>query len=250
MGSFYNFPISLATVTLRKKLFIHEGNSILGLANKVLGIFAEKIFLTFPLKNFPKKTILTGMPIRKEFFQKFEKSKLYKKYNFSNNKKTLLIIGGSQGAKFINNMILNHIEELRKFIQQIIHLTGYNEDNNNIKKYYDNNSIKSIVLKNSNKLIEFYSISDFIISRAGSSTLNELKLFSNNTLLIPYPHAKDNHQVLNAKLFVRENLFSEFFEENSINIEILKKFLSKKVNKKLSNIHYKKNDKIINLLTK
>ncbi len=186
----------------KMKIVLQEQNYVLGLTNKFLSVFADKICCGFPVeKKFnSKKYIFTGNPIREKFKLKTNKEQIYKKFGFDKQKFTLLIFGGSQGAKRLNDEIINILkvegEKLKNV--QVIHITGSN-DFVRMKNEYNDLKTKNVVLPYLSNMEEAYIISDLIISRAGAMTISELIYFKKPAILVPFPFATEFHQNWNAQ---------------------------------------------------
>ena len=192
-GGYASLPLGIYTIRRRKPLFIHEQNSIPSKTNRLLSKKAEEIFITFEYtRKYFKNAKKVGIPVRKELLQKIDKREAKEKLGLDPEKETLLILGGSQGALFLNKFAL----ELAKYTtMQIILISGM--------KHYD--SLKEFISERF-KILPFslnmnliYSATDFAISRAGAGTITELSLYGIPTLFIPYPYAADDHQYYNAK---------------------------------------------------
>ncbi len=192
-GGYTSLPLGFYTFRKRMPLFIHEQNSIPSKTNRLLSLKAKEIFVAFEhTKKYFKNAIKVGIPVREDILKKVDKKKAKEKLGLSPDKETLLILGGSQGALFLNRFAV----ELSKYTTfQIILISGM--------KHYD--SLKEFVNKRF-KILPFslqmnliYSASDFAISRAGAGTITELSLYGIPALFIPYPYAADDHQYFNAK---------------------------------------------------
>ena len=205
-GGATTVPVVLAAKVLGIPIFLLEQNTLPGRANRFLARFAKKIGVTFPqsLPYFPAdKTTVTGNPIRKAF----PTTPAYYQLVTETWPKApiLLVIGGSQGAGRLNELIG---EQTDYFINQpyaLIHILG----KSHFEKQYPGKEYKLIkdttgqvkvcLLPYFEKMDYLYSLATLVISRAGATTLAELNHFKKPAILIPYPYAKDNHQYWNAK---------------------------------------------------
>lgn len=190
-GGFVAVPVVIAAKMLGIKVIIHEADAEVGLANKISARFADKICITFPsTAGFDQsKTILTGMPVRKMFFEDFGAAQ-------HSNRLTFLVIGGSLGAESINKVLWNSLPRLLRHFN-IFHLTGKGKT-----------GIKTICEKLDNyKQIEYadaelprlYAQSSLIVSRAGASAVAEIAALNKPSLLIPLgTKASRGEQVMNA----------------------------------------------------
>ena len=179
---------------------IQEQNSFPGITNKLLAKSVDKIFVAYNEmgKFFPvDKIIFSGNPIRKKtIITKDKKTKALKYFDLSENKKTVLVVGGSQGAKAINESIDNKLYLFGNNNLQLIWQTG---------KYYFEKAKLSAGEKKNVKVTEFitkmdyaYACADIVISRAGAIAISELCAVGKPTVFVPLPTAAENHQYKNA----------------------------------------------------
>lgn len=202
-GGFVSIPTIVAAKILRIPFEIYELNVEPGKATNFLSKITDTIYICFKstAQYFPnKKCIYFDYPVR--FNQDdivTDTTNLLKKYNLEKNRKTFLILGGSQGSILLNevfkNMIQNNPDIISKI--QIIHQTG-NSDPFDYKKFYQEYKIPAVVFDYHNQLQDFYNLADFIICRAGAGTLFEIKFFKKNCLTIPHKTNQTNHQIQNV----------------------------------------------------
>lgn len=201
-GGYITVPVLFACYILKIKVFIHEGNAILGKANKLLYRISKKLMTHFVKleengdKNF--NYICVGMPVRKEIvdLNKFNYTKI------KNKTINILITGGSLGAEImafkIANTIIRFSPELKiklSIVQQV-----RRENFSELKKIYDKNNINAeleIFIKNMAKYLKW---ADLIICRCGAGTLAENLIVGKPAVMIPLANSADNHQLYNAKL--------------------------------------------------
>ena len=203
VGGYASGPALRAAQALKIPTVIQEQNSYPGKTNKWLSKKVKKICVAYDglERFFPKEKIVkTGNPVRAEiinFQPKLEEA--YSFFNVDKNKKTVLIIGGSQGARTINQAILAHIEDFKKLDCQLIWQTGelFHTANEAQLSVIKSQSIK--ILPFINRMDLAYSVADFIVSRAGALAIAELTLVAVPTILIPLPTAAEDHQTANAK---------------------------------------------------
>lgn len=198
-GGYASLLPVLAGYFLKIPIIIHESDIKIGLANKIASFFATKIAVSFPENYYPsipkEKLIFTGNPLRKEIF-KTPKEKALNFFNLSSQKKTLGIIGGSQGSRKINYTILEILPQLLKDFQ-VIHISGwldYEDLKNKIKKLPKNLLKNYRLLPYLEEIGLFYIISDFFISRAGANVIFEICQTQKPAIFIPLP----GHQEKNA----------------------------------------------------
>lgn len=199
-GGYASFPVMLAALVFKKKIILHEANSVLGKVNKIFLPKADYLTTGFSnifgvVKKFKDKIVYTGNPIREEIL--FES----KKKNFNTQGLTLLIIGGSQGAKIfgkiVPDMIVNLPQEIKSQIKIIQQVKA--EDVANLSARYAREGISYEIKSFFTDVGAKFKEADLVIARAGASTISELVAFGLPAIFIPYPHAADDHQYYNAK---------------------------------------------------
>jgi len=191
----------VAAYILGIPIVLIEQNVIPGRANLKMSRWADAILCHWESskKRFKKGEVaVTGVPIRSGII-KSEAAGGDNPFGLDFQKKTLLIMGGSQGAQAINKVMLQSIPKLQTLVPglQIIHLTGkhgYEE----VKKVYSGTGVKSYVSEFYNDIGAAYKLSDLVISRSGANTIAEITAVGIPAILIPYPYATDNHQYWNA----------------------------------------------------
>lgn len=187
-GGYVGLPVVIASKKAKVPAIIHESDTTLGLANKVSLRYAKKLITSHPTtKAKDKKTIYCGNPIREEIFNG-NADNVRKLIN--SNKKIILVIGGSLGAKAINELIINSLDNLTKDYY-IIHIIG--KGNTIIK--HDN----YLAMEYTNNIWDYYNAADIIISRAGASAVTEIMALRKKTIFIPLVHGSRGDQVDNAK---------------------------------------------------
>jgi UDP-N-acetylglucosamine--N-acetylmuramyl-(pentapeptide) pyrophosphoryl-undecaprenol N-acetylglucosamine transferase len=192
----------VAAYIARVPIVLIEQNVIPGRANLIMARWADAVLCHWEStkRKFKKacSVSVTGIPIRKDVIA--NESEIGKNpFGLTSQGKTLLVMGGSQGAQAINKVILQSIPKLKDLIPdlQIIHLTG-KEGYKEAKDVYDNLRISSFVSEFSNDIGIAYKLSDLVICRAGANTIAEISAVGIPAILIPYPYATDNHQYWNA----------------------------------------------------
>jgi UDP-N-acetylglucosamine--N-acetylmuramyl-(pentapeptide) pyrophosphoryl-undecaprenol N-acetylglucosamine transferase len=187
---------------------LQEQNSYAGITNKLLAKKASKICVAYSgmEKYFPAdKIVITGNPVRNIEMSLELRDKGFEYFNLEKNIPVVLIMGGSLGAKTINESILDKIEQLNNSKIQIIWQTG--------KYYYD--SVKEEVAEKTEKNIHIhdfisrmdlaYNVADIMISRAGAISISEICLTGQTAILVPSPNVAEDHQTKNALALVKEN---------------------------------------------
>ncbi len=189
-GGYVSFPVVLASVTRKIRSAILEQNSYPGKANKTLSKLCDFTFVNFEItKRFFKGAIVIGNPTRIKFKNFVRKIK---------EPFVIGVIGGSRGARSINNAMI----ELSSFDVnfKVMHQTG-DEDYERVKLAYKKNNKDWKVYRFIDDMENFYKSIDFIVCRAGASTLSEIACAALGSILVPYPYAIYNHQYFNAKVF-------------------------------------------------
>lgn len=229
VGGYASFPLVLAASLKKFPTLILEQNTVPGLANKILGKFVSAIAITYPetIDYFPgKKVYLTGTPIRKSIFYA-DRNKAFELFNLDVDKITVLVFGGSLGARKINKAVtesLPYLFEIKEKIQ-FIHQTG-DADYNWVSDEYKRLNFKGRVLPFIYEMAEAYSVADIIVSRAGASTVAEITALGKASILIPYPFAAYNHQELNARRLQSRGA-CEMILDRELNGELLAKKIKK-----------------------
>ncbi len=191
VGGFSAAATAFAAKILRIPLVIHEQNAALGSLNKLLKPYAT-VFISSYLEESPIK----AYPIKQIFF---ENARIRDKV------KTIIFLGGSQGAKAINTLALQIAPQLKERGIKIIHQAGQNNIDE-VQKAYDDLGIEAEVFGFTDKLADYMNEADFAIARSGASTLWELSATAVPTLYIPYPYAASDHQFHNAQFLVEKDL--------------------------------------------
>ena len=240
-GGYMSYPICFAGKILKADIFLFEPNSVLGRSNKYMLSIAKKIVCyNLNLKNLPKKFQNKIFPIepilRKEiyFLEKNTKS------NFENIKR-ILVLGGSQGAKFFDHNVMNLIIEISKFLKIEVHQQIFDEKSKfQIEEKYLNSNIIYTLFKFDHNLFEKINSFDLAITRSGASAISELVFFNIPFFAIPFPYAKDNHQYFNAR-FYEEKRCCWIINQHDFNIQDLSKKIINLFNQNLEYLEIKKN---------
>ncbi len=227
-GGYASFlPVFFASL-FRKKTVIHEQNVSFGLANRILANFVDKIAISFPrtgnycsgksLKIFSDKLKFTGNPLRQDLVR-IEKARARECLGLSEDKFTILVMGGSQGARNINTTFIKAVGLIKnKRDVQVIHLCG-ESDRRFLEIGYKDLEVKAGIFSFFNSMGYAYSAADIVVSRAGATTISEIAFFGLPAILIPYPYAR-GHQVENA-YYLRGNNAAVLIEEEYLNSGIL-----------------------------
>lgn len=223
-GAYVAGPVISAASTLGVKIILLEQNSYPGITNRLLEKKANQIHISYEdsKKYFrvTDKLNVTGNPIRPAL-NLTDRNEACIKMNLDPNKKVVLIIGGSGGAKSINNAIAGEIKSLTENNIQLIWQTG--------KFYYDQykkyNSEMAIVAAYIDDMSAAYSCSDLVIARAGATTIAEVSYLGLPVILIPSPNVAANHQFKNAESLKKSDA-AELVEDKNLNSELRNKIIS------------------------
>jgi UDP-N-acetylglucosamine--N-acetylmuramyl-(pentapeptide) pyrophosphoryl-undecaprenol N-acetylglucosamine transferase len=194
MGGFAAFPGGLMAKLLGKPLVIHEQNSIAGLTNKTLSLVANKVLAAFP-SAFGDKAELAGNPVRQEIT---ECPSPEQRYSARAGKLKLLVVGGSLGAQALNEVLPKALANLPKDTYEVVHQAG-EKHIDALQANYDAASRAAKTRAFINNMAEMYAWADVVICRAGALTIAELACVGVASVLVPFPHAVDDHQTYNAK---------------------------------------------------
>ena len=222
MGGYASFPICLAASILKIKLIIYENNLVIGKANKFLLPFAKKLIVSFKdLEGVPKKyqekISEIGNIIKEEIINHTRKI-----YSNSNDKISILVLGGSQAAKIFAEVLPNIFRECKnQGINIKIYQHCLQSQNVELKLFYEKHKIEHEVFNFNKNLIEYFLKVNLAITRAGSSMLAELTNANIPFIAVPLPSSADNHQLKNAE-FYESKKFSLLIEEKDLNLKLLK----------------------------
>ena len=199
VGGYVTGPVVLAARLLGVKTCIHEQNSIPGMANRMLGKIVDQVYISIPGSEdfFPRgKAVLTGNPVRAELLQEADRRK------DQGAAKTVLVLGGSQGAHRVNSLMVEAFAQNQSGDPvQIRHQTG-NSDEDWVRKSYAAAGVTAQVSSFISDMAAAYRDADLVVSRAGATTLAELAVLGRPAILIPFPYAADDHQTTNAAFLV------------------------------------------------
>jgi UDP-N-acetylglucosamine--N-acetylmuramyl-(pentapeptide) pyrophosphoryl-undecaprenol N-acetylglucosamine transferase len=204
MGGFTSAPPILAARQLGARTFLHESNTIPGKANRWLSRFVDQCFVGFPqagaqLRN--RNVVTTGTPVRPQF-QERDAATCRAALGLEANRPTVLVMGGSQGASGVNDLLMKALPTLTQQEPQLqfLHLTGP-ADAEKVRKAYAEKNLRAVVHAFFGEMELALGAATVAVSRSGASSLAELAAVRVPSLLIPFPAATDNHQFYNAKAF-------------------------------------------------
>lgn len=208
MGSFAAVPACLA-LPRRTPLVLHEGNALMGKTNRFFMRKARAVGLSLPLADERQlrgaRAAMCGMPLREALVEvatgkAAAPADYLQQLGLQAGRRTVLVFGGSQGARFINGLISESQALLHDVADrvQFIHLTG-SDDNSDVIAAYAAAGIAAAVKRSESAIENCYAVADLVICRAGASSICELALFGKPAILIPLPTAADDHQTVNAQ---------------------------------------------------
>ncbi|MBJ6759196.1 undecaprenyldiphospho-muramoylpentapeptide beta-N-acetylglucosaminyltransferase [Myxococcaceae bacterium JPH2] len=200
VGGYASGPVVLAAWLMGIPTAIQEQNALPGITNKLLGRVVRVVFTAFDeaRRFFPEKKVqLIGNPIRRKLMDNYLRSSAAHEH-FS-----LLIFGGSLGARGVNARMLEALEHLGDLKEQLsfFHQTGKN-DVESVRQSYADKGFHATVVDFIDDMSSAYARADLVVCRAGATTLAELTVCKKASILIPFPQATDNHQEVNAKALV------------------------------------------------
>ncbi len=227
VGGYSSFPVLRYAQGNGIKTFIHESNSFAGKANILLAKKATKIFVaTKGMERFfpARKIIVSGNPIREAIAaNNIDHNKAILFFGLDASKKTVLVVGGSLGAKSINETILANLDLFNENHIQLIWQTG----KINADKY--RNAVvdrQYIWINEFIQEIEYgYAAADLVISRAGAMAVSELCVAGKPSILVPFPLAAENHQMENAMQLVKGNA-AEIVADKNVKASLVKKIMA------------------------
>jgi UDP-N-acetylglucosamine--N-acetylmuramyl-(pentapeptide) pyrophosphoryl-undecaprenol N-acetylglucosamine transferase len=200
VGGYASGPAVMTARLMGIRTAIAEQNALPGITNRILGKFADRIFLTFPetKKWFPEEKIMaSGNPVRAAFISGIREAEK------RTDKFTLLIFGGSQGARGINTAVFDSLPHLAKIKDKlkIIHQTG-SADVDSLAAHYRSHGMDADVLPFIMDMARAFRSADLIICRAGATSIAEITASGKAAILIPFPYAANDHQTKNAEALV------------------------------------------------
>lgn len=224
VGGYASGPLLRAAANKKIPTLIQEQNSYAGITNKLLGKKVNSICVAYDNMErfFPaNKIIFTGNPVRENLMENLQnKQEALGFFGLDGKEKVVLIVGGSLGARSINNAVQQNLDEIKKSGVQVIWQTGaiyFERIQNEIK---NNKPANLQVHQFLSRMDLAYSAADLVISRAGAGTISELCLVAKPSVLVPSPNVSEDHQTKNAMALVEKNAALMVFD-NEINDRLL-----------------------------
>lgn len=209
VGGYASAPLLYAATQLKIPSLIQEQNSYAGITNKILAKRVQRICVAYEGMDryFPKeKIVVTGNPVRQDISRMVQnRSEAIRFFGFSENKKTVLVIGGSLGARTINESIIAGLPHLVEKNIQVIWQTGklFYQESKSRTKGMEENGIHAVEFI---QRMDFaFAAADIVVSRAGASSISELALVAKPAILVPSPNVAEDHQTKNAMALVSKN---------------------------------------------
>jgi len=197
LGGYISFPAGLMAALAGYKLVVHEQNSVAGVANKVLAVFAKSVLTTFP--NVLKKAEWIGNPLREAFVKQARPSERLSKRH---GPLQLLVVGGSLGAQALNTVVPQALALMSEFRRPVvIHQSGAKQIDA-LRTAYEEADVQATLTPFIDDTAQAFANADVVIARAGASTVTELAAVGVAAIYVPFPHAVDDHQTTNAKFIV------------------------------------------------
>lgn len=204
-GSYYTFPTLIAAKLLRIPIILHEANSMPGMVNRLFSKHVHMTGLHFPqaAQLLKGPSLEVGMPMRKGFrLDLVDRNIALNYFGLDSNRPVLLVFGGSQGAQSLNKWIKEAcVHSLFPGAVQILHFTGHSAITQEMSSLYSQRGIKAVVKDFESRMDFAWCVSSLALTRAGAGSIAEALEFEVPAILIPYPHASDNHQQKNAEFF-------------------------------------------------
>ncbi|MFN2557747.1 MAG: undecaprenyldiphospho-muramoylpentapeptide beta-N-acetylglucosaminyltransferase [Nitriliruptorales bacterium] len=210
-GGYVSFPLARASRRLGLPLVVHEQNALPGLANRLAGRWADRVAVSFPgsADHFPhpEHVAVTGNPVREEILTLDEtsaRSEMLARFQLDERRRTLLVFGGSQGARKLNQAVLaSHSLWKRPERVQILHVAGralYQETADAWARVPVRSDVGLLVrcLEFIDDMASAYAVADVVVCRSGATSIAEITALGKSSVLVPYPHATGDHQRHNA----------------------------------------------------
>ncbi len=199
MGGFTSLPPVVAGRKLGLPGFVHDSNALPGKANRMTARWCDRVLLGFEAAkaHFPgRDCVVTGTPVRAELNELPPRSEAAAKWGLDADKKTLLVMGGSQGARKLNSLVAG--AELPQGVQ-VLHIAGPGDEERVRAEAGEREGYR--VVGFCNDMPAAYAVADAVLARSGASSMTELAHLGLPSILVPFPYAADDHQTVNARVF-------------------------------------------------
>lgn len=250
-GGYICGPVLLAANKYKILSVVHESNAYPGITVRLLSNKVDEVLVGFEdaKKRLPraKNVVVTGTPtkLKKQKLTELQKEELKKQLSIKSNLPLVLIYGGSQGAKSINNAVLGIIENNLNLDYYIIWAVGQKQYDD-VKQILKTKGLNINNIKNANivpyiyNMEEVMNLADLIVARSGALTITEVSLLAKPAIFIPYPYAAENHQEYNAKVLANVDA-ARIILDKELNTDILNKNISEIITNKELQIKMSKN---------
>lgn len=208
VGGYASGPLLRAAAKYGVPTLIQEQNSYAGITNKLLSKKVKSICVAYDKMErfFPReKIVFTGNPVRENLIQSIDKKEALKHFNLDESRKVILIVGGSLGARSVNQSVLNNIKEIAASEVQVVWQTGAIYYERIVEELEDTKPQNLQILKFITEMDLAYAAADLVISRAGAGTISELCLVGKSAILVPSPNVAEDHQTKNAMALVEKD---------------------------------------------
>lgn len=227
-GGYASSPITMAAAGKRVPILLQEQNSYAGLANKTVARRASVICVAYDnMDKFfaTEKIVLTGNPVRDSILQSsVSKTEAVNEFGLDSNVSTILILGGSLGARTVNESIIQNIDKLIEANINVVWQTGSLYYEEMISRMADKSNTKIKLVEFIKQMEQAYQAADLVISRAGALTISELCITGKPVVFVPSPNVAEDHQTKNAMALVNQNA-AEFISDNNAVEELVDKAL-------------------------
>ena len=221
LGGYITFPAGMMAALLGKPLILHEQNSVAGMANKILAVVANRVFITFP--GVLKKGEWIGNPLRKEFLEQATPAERF--VNRTGPIK-LLVVGGSLGAKALNDVIPQALAQIPLSDRPKVIHQGGEKQIEQLRANYAAAGVEAELTPFIANTAQAFADADVVICRAGASTVSEIAAVGAAAVFVPFPHAVDDHQTTNAK-FLSDQGAATLVPQSQLTVQRIVQLLSK-----------------------
>lgn len=201
MGGFTSLPPVMAGKKLGANTYVHDSNALPGKANRLTAKWCDKVLIGLDAARayFPQSEVeLTGTPVREEIQHQPTREQAAEKLGLDPNLKTVLVMGGSQGAMKLNSLVVEASKAMPDV--QFVHVTG-NRDFDRVNAELGDNTPTHKLIAFCDDMASLYAVTDLAVMRSGASSLSEISYLGIPSILVPYPYAADDHQTKNAEVF-------------------------------------------------
>lgn len=207
-GGYVSFPVARASWNLQLPLVVHEQNSVPGISNRVAGRWADRIAVSFPgsVEHFrrPELCVVTGNPIGehlRSLDRATRRAAALERLELDPARPTVLVFGGSQGSRTINEAVVASFETWSRLGVQLLHVTGRQGFEPALEAWQraGRSAPHGSVVEYLDDMSDAYAAADLVVCRAGATSIAELTTIGLPAILVPYPYAAGDHQMLNAR---------------------------------------------------